>query len=428
MPASTSAISRLPGSCIGGSPGPPVAAPGASTWRLSSARWPGSGGVRTSMAWPPPPPRRRSPARTIETTPSSSRRSSWESRSSRPAAMRLATCSVGLVSPRSTWLSIGALTPLRSARSRRRQVHRLAQRADARADVDRRPPSGRASPYARTLSRTAVSSRGVSFLEPDVLVLGGGGILGEGWMNGVLAGLEDAGRCHVRATVARSSARRRARSSPRGWSPGAQLRRPGNAAARRRAGRRRRARRACCATAVRGRLAGDGAAGRRSRWPPSAPGGRRRALARAAGACPARPLRADRPAPARRPSGARGSTGGCASARSTGPTAGAWCSARRARRRPVGRRRRAGVVRDPGGLRAGAHRRARVRRRRRVVGRRTSTPRRSRAGRACCASSRRARWACAARRSGSRPRSSCRRCAGGEPRSSASCPTATPPR
>ena len=32
--------------------------------------------------------------------------------------MRLATCSVGLVSPRSTWLSIGALTPERSARSR----------------------------------------------------------------------------------------------------------------------------------------------------------------------------------------------------------------------------------------------------------------------------------------------------------------------
>ncbi|TML07206.1 MAG: hypothetical protein E6G41_05170, partial [Actinobacteria bacterium] len=32
----------------------------------------------------------------------------------------------------------------------------------------------------------------MSFLEPDVLVLGGGGILGEGWMNGLLAGLEDA--------------------------------------------------------------------------------------------------------------------------------------------------------------------------------------------------------------------------------------------
>jgi len=29
-------------------------------------------------------------------------------------------------------------------------------------------------------------------MEPDVLVLGGGGILGEGWMNGLLAGLEDA--------------------------------------------------------------------------------------------------------------------------------------------------------------------------------------------------------------------------------------------
>src|SRR3954454_10589140 len=33
--------------------------------------------------------------------------------------MRAATCSVGLVSPRSTWLSIGADTPERSARSRR---------------------------------------------------------------------------------------------------------------------------------------------------------------------------------------------------------------------------------------------------------------------------------------------------------------------
>jgi NTE family protein len=32
----------------------------------------------------------------------------------------------------------------------------------------------------------------VSFLQPDVVVLGGGGILGEGWMNGLLAGIEDA--------------------------------------------------------------------------------------------------------------------------------------------------------------------------------------------------------------------------------------------
>src|SRR5205823_2722831 len=39
-------------------------------------------------------------------------------RKSRPAAMRAATDSVGLVSPRSTCESIGALTPLRRARSR----------------------------------------------------------------------------------------------------------------------------------------------------------------------------------------------------------------------------------------------------------------------------------------------------------------------
>src|SRR4051794_23356731 len=119
-PCSTRAISRLPGSCIGGSPAPPVRAPAASVWRLSSARWPGSGAVRTSKAWPwsGEPPRRRSPARTTVTVPASSRRRSWLRRSSRPAAMRLAICSVGLVSPRSTWLSIGALTPPRSARSR----------------------------------------------------------------------------------------------------------------------------------------------------------------------------------------------------------------------------------------------------------------------------------------------------------------------
>ena len=54
------------------------------------------------------------PARTIVTAPPSSRRSSCESRSSRPAAIRAATVSVGLVSPRSTCESIGALTPLRS--------------------------------------------------------------------------------------------------------------------------------------------------------------------------------------------------------------------------------------------------------------------------------------------------------------------------
>ena len=52
LPGSTSAVSRLPGSCIGGSPGPPVAAPGASVWRESSARCPGSGGGQDLVAVP----------------------------------------------------------------------------------------------------------------------------------------------------------------------------------------------------------------------------------------------------------------------------------------------------------------------------------------------------------------------------------------
>ena len=48
--------------------------------------------------------------------------------------MRAATVSVGLVSPRSTCESIGALTPLRSARSRSDSALGLAQRLHARAD------------------------------------------------------------------------------------------------------------------------------------------------------------------------------------------------------------------------------------------------------------------------------------------------------
>ena len=71
--------------------------------------------------------------------------------------MRLATCSVGLVSPRSTWLSIGALTPRALGEVAQREVHRLAQRAHARADVDVR--SRRRRPrYKRTLSHTAVQA------------------------------------------------------------------------------------------------------------------------------------------------------------------------------------------------------------------------------------------------------------------------------
>ena len=100
------------------------------------------------MAWPRSgePPRRRSWARTIVTVPDSSRRRSWLRRSSRPAAIRLATCSVGLVSPRSTWLSIGALTPRALGEVAQREVHRLAQRADPRADVDLRLDRRRPAP------------------------------------------------------------------------------------------------------------------------------------------------------------------------------------------------------------------------------------------------------------------------------------------
>ena len=68
--------------------------------------------------------------------------------------MRAATCSVGLVSPRSTWLSIGALTPERSARSR-------SERSIASRSALTRGPmviaalvSVGVAMYARTLSRT----------------------------------------------------------------------------------------------------------------------------------------------------------------------------------------------------------------------------------------------------------------------------------
>ena len=86
-PSCTSAVSRLPGSWIGGSPsGAPVEPPGPSVWRESSARWPGWEEVSTSKRWPRRalPPRRRSPARTTVTAPCSSRRSSCERRSSGP--------------------------------------------------------------------------------------------------------------------------------------------------------------------------------------------------------------------------------------------------------------------------------------------------------------------------------------------------------
>ena len=53
-PASTTAVSRAPGSCSGGSPALPVEAPGSSACIETSARWPGSGGVSSSVSVAPP--------------------------------------------------------------------------------------------------------------------------------------------------------------------------------------------------------------------------------------------------------------------------------------------------------------------------------------------------------------------------------------
>src|SRR5690348_14019590 len=80
------------------------------------------------------------------TAPSSSRRSSWDRRSSRPSAIFAASASVGLVSPRSTCESIGALTPLRSARS-------LSERSIASRRLLTRAPS---VPSAVTAVRSGV--------------------------------------------------------------------------------------------------------------------------------------------------------------------------------------------------------------------------------------------------------------------------------
>ncbi len=93
-----------------------------------------------------------------DTEPPSSRRSSCERRRSSPSAIRAATASVGLVSPRSTWLSIGALTPERSARSR-------SDRPPASRSAFTRGPMVMAAlvsvdvvTVTRTLSRTRVST------------------------------------------------------------------------------------------------------------------------------------------------------------------------------------------------------------------------------------------------------------------------------
>src|SRR3954451_18013366 len=101
-------------------------------------------------------------------TPSdSSRRSSWDRLSSRPWAMRPAVASVGLVSPRSTWESIGAETPLRSVRSRSERP--IASRsARMRGPICSWSWAGAViAMCACTLSRTAVCRDVAGDLEPS---------------------------------------------------------------------------------------------------------------------------------------------------------------------------------------------------------------------------------------------------------------------
>ena len=120
----------------------------------TSARWPGSGGVSSSTLCPRRRRVRPWPSRTTTTWRSSSSRRSWDSVRSRPAAIFCATASVGLVSPRSTCDSIGALTPLRSARSR-------SERSIASRRLLTRAPT---APSGVTTVPLAVSSRGARHL------------------------------------------------------------------------------------------------------------------------------------------------------------------------------------------------------------------------------------------------------------------------
>jgi hypothetical protein len=165
--------------------------------RLSSARWPGSGAVRTSKRWPlGAPPCARSRAAHDVTAAGLVEAQQLAEAQLEAAAIRLATWSVGLVSPRSTWLSIGADTPERSARSR-------SERSIASRSARTRGPMWSSSPvpvpeaaggrrhYKRTLSHTRrfwlPSRRCPTPTCPTSSCSRPGGVLGEAWMNGVLA-------------------------------------------------------------------------------------------------------------------------------------------------------------------------------------------------------------------------------------------------
>ena len=116
----TTAVSRLPGSCIGGSSGPPVAAPGASACSRDLGALAGQRRGQDLVAVA----RARRRRAALAGAHDGHAVALVEAQQLREAAARArwrswpATASVGLVSPRSTWESIGAETPLRSARSR----------------------------------------------------------------------------------------------------------------------------------------------------------------------------------------------------------------------------------------------------------------------------------------------------------------------
>ena len=161
-PLRTTVVSRLPGSCIGGSSGPPVAAPASRVCSETSARWPGSGGVSSSKRWPPRVELRRPFSRLITTCSPSSRRSSCDSVRSRPVAIFAATAIVGLVSPRSTCESIGALTPLRSARSRRERP--IASRRACTRRPTRAESAGSALPWSGAVAGCSVAGAAITFV------------------------------------------------------------------------------------------------------------------------------------------------------------------------------------------------------------------------------------------------------------------------
>ena len=184
--------------------------------------------------------------------------------------MRLATVSVGLVSPRSTWdehrrADAGALGEVAQA-----QVHALAQRAHARSRRGWRPPYKRTLSHTATLQPRTAHSRSLAprtlervpeplLNRPDVLVLAAGGTLGEAWMRGLLDGDRRRHRHRLpRVRVLRRHLGRLDRRRVPGRGPTAAAPRRARRATRRRGRRRRRPAR----RAGRRSRAGRGAASR----------------------------------------------------------------------------------------------------------------------------------------------------------------------